>query len=705
MMAATPSLALDLCREIEKKFSVNLVQSTKFSLINRNQCMILFRKLLDTQKTLVTIQHELSDSEFTSSQSSDVGPVIHGLIHVLKRVHAIFFKDCFCKDKWLETALRQGGDLKETFREIVSDLQWYRSVLHSIVFKQVGQDGQDLAPVDCDRNLGEIDLEALSAAAKSDQEDLKGFLRELKGEPAGCGENGGYISMQCLATQLLDKLEFKPWSSTALEKYDEGLHEGGRNKWSEWPLVLSVNMPDLRKGPLLGEGSFGSVHETDWLGETYAMKIPKHGHCTQFLELEIKALAGRLISPQHNVCTEEFIVCGDHYPNSNFSPVVWEYSDWMTDCEEEDIEPLLKKSRMWADGSDSLGTLSLRNSAMESPWMQPSQQRVDSAVALSQNELYRALAAEALEEIRTEDSKQLHHPLSSPQLHFHQQQFQAQEQQNQPSTHRMGMLGRAQSSSPINDQFFNMLPPSRSTMQNPIHGSDLMVQDWQVSTPWFSTIRTQNQGDPGQPMLPTRMGQVDTWPSPRVTGPPFTHPQHSETGVQPGLAELPPRGFRQNDRDADQLQADRSNLLFGQPLSASPPLTSTSKTKEQQNTFPGKNMLPGSFCQPATTDIASGVVGRGGLDDKGLYQQNSAAAWSIMHAAQPLRTFIKVHKLGVPRRSLDIRNFHNYVQLRRELALMFNLEGLLDETVKSGWVLECVDHQNYTLLVGDDPWE
>jgi hypothetical protein len=211
---------------------------------------------------------------------------------VLKRVHVIFFKDCFCKDKWLETALRQGGDLKETFGEIVSDLQWYRSVLHSIVFKQVGQDGQDLAPVHCDRNLSEIDLEALSAAAKSDQEDLKGFLRELKGEPARCGENGCYISMQYLATQLLDKLEFQPWSSTALEKYDEDLHEGGRNKWSEWPLVLSVNMQDLRKGPLLGEGSFGSVHETDWLGETYAMKIPKHGHCTQLLELEIKALAG-----------------------------------------------------------------------------------------------------------------------------------------------------------------------------------------------------------------------------------------------------------------------------------------------------------------------------------------------------------------------------------------------------------------------------
>jgi len=201
------------------------------------------------------------------------------------------------------------------------------------------------------------------------------------------------------------------------------------------------------------------------------------------------------------------------------------------------------------------------------------------------------------------------------------------------------------------------------------------------------------------------MGQVDTSPSPRVSGPPFTHPQHSETGVQPGLAELPPLGFRQDDQDANQLQAERWNLLFGQPLIASAPLTSRSKTKRQQNTFPGNNILPGSFCQPATADIASGVVGSEGLDDNGLYQRNSAAAWPFMQAAKPLHTFTKVYKLGMPGRSLKIRNFHNYVELRSELARMFNLEGLLDETVKSGWQLVFFDSERELALVGCDPWE
>jgi hypothetical protein len=291
-MAATLSLALGFCKEIQEKYSLILVESKNSPLIHRNQCRILSRKLSDTQETLVAVQHKLSDGEFSSSQSSVVWtPVIHGLIHVLKRVHAIFFKDCFCKDKWLEAALRQGGDLKETFVEIVSDLQWYRSVLHSIVFKQVRQDSKDLAPVDCNRNLSEIDLEALSTAAKWDQEELRGFLREFNGDPARHGENGNYISMQCLATQLLNKLEFQPWSSTAKEKHDESLHEDSRNKWSEGPLVLLVNMQDVHKGALLGEGSFGSVHETNWLGETYAMKSHKPG-LKDCLKAEIKALAG-----------------------------------------------------------------------------------------------------------------------------------------------------------------------------------------------------------------------------------------------------------------------------------------------------------------------------------------------------------------------------------------------------------------------------
>ncbi|CAK9205694.1 unnamed protein product [Sphagnum troendelagicum] len=415
---------------------------------------------------------------------------------------------------------------------------------------------------------------------------------------------------------------------------------------------------------------------------------------------------------------------------------------------------------MWAGGSDSLGVPNFHSLGMDSstPRIRPPQQRLESAVPSPQNEFYRALAAEALQEIRTRDSSKQFHPqslLSSQQLHFQSQQ------QDQQSMHQMvdapgpllqlsfsgpqpqvdlvcsmrpetsyceselqmvpssfslqGLLGTtAQTNSPTreNNHFFNILRPNQSEMQTSIQGTDLIV------SPWFSTMQNQNQTD-AQPMGSTRLGgQADSSPCSQVMSP-FTHPQRSQVSVEAGLAELPPLGgFRDNEQDGDQLQADR-HLLFGvpidQPLTASAPLNSHhtyhEKTREQQDGFPGSHILQGAFGPPATPDhptiAASGVISTGGMDNNGVYQRNSVASWSSMQAAPPppLRTFTKVHKFGMPGRSLDVRNFHNYAELRSELAQMFNLEGVLDGSVKSGWQLVFVDHENDTLLVGDDPWE
>ncbi|KAH8936669.1 hypothetical protein BDL97_17G098000, partial [Sphagnum fallax] len=59
---------------------------------------------------------------------------------------------------------------------------------------------------------------------------------------------------------------------------------------------------DLPKGILLGEGSFGRVHETKWLGETYAMKTPKYPS-TEIFKNEIAAVAG--LHHPHIMC----VVC------------------------------------------------------------------------------------------------------------------------------------------------------------------------------------------------------------------------------------------------------------------------------------------------------------------------------------------------------------------------------------------------------------
>ncbi|CAM6077598.1 unnamed protein product [Sphagnum tenellum] len=103
--------------------------------------------------------------------------------------------------------------------------------------------------VDCDRNLSERDNDSLLRAAKQDREDLK-----------------------------------------VKKNYHEELYNVNGIKLTEWPFVVLANLQDLDKGVLLGAGSCGRVHEAKWLGESYAMKIPKPAY-TEALKREIAAVA------------------------------------------------------------------------------------------------------------------------------------------------------------------------------------------------------------------------------------------------------------------------------------------------------------------------------------------------------------------------------------------------------------------------------
>jgi hypothetical protein len=168
--------------------------------------MLLSNKVLETENKLKPIQVKLSQQDTTSSGFPNVGPATEELVHVLRAAHTTIFKDCFCKGRWMESALRQGGDLKETFAEILYDLQWYMMVLRSIFPEWTFRDSWTppswlLQQVDCDRNLSERDNDSLLRAAKQDQEDLKVRLGNLKGDHACHGEhcNGMDINMQCLA--------------------------------------------------------------------------------------------------------------------------------------------------------------------------------------------------------------------------------------------------------------------------------------------------------------------------------------------------------------------------------------------------------------------------------------------------------------------------------------------------------------------------
>jgi hypothetical protein len=228
----------------------------------------------------------------------DVSLPMQELVHVLLKAQKTVIKDCSAGKKWIVLALRQGGDWKETFGEILYDLQWLCSILR----KQVGEDSRVLQLADCDRTLCETEINTLLTAAKNDEKNLDDLLW-YGPDPCsvkGCG------CMRYLSGQLLKKLKFQSQFQAWPAKSKKNYH--GRISLfylRTWPFVVSVNMHNLQVGRLLGQGAYGIVHEAHWLGEPYAIKISNYGFQDIF-KREIAALSG-LHHPHimHLVCCAE----------------------------------------------------------------------------------------------------------------------------------------------------------------------------------------------------------------------------------------------------------------------------------------------------------------------------------------------------------------------------------------------------------------
>jgi len=305
MAAATQiTLGLDLCKKITEQYKLLSLADNKLNglLITGQQCMLMCNELLKTQGTLELLQCELPDEE---TSSPDVDQATQELVQVLTRAYETFFKDCFCNE-WMESGLRQNGDLKETASGILYDLQWSCSILCSILLKHAGEDNQALKREDCHGMLSERDRYALTIAAKRDQKNLKALLRELKENHTCSGEcwDGKQVSAPCLATQLLQKIVFQAQSKAAQKEYYEGLPPPDRKMLCKWPLALLISQKDLQsesdnrvgsggfgKVSKVGSGGFGKVSKVVWHGETYAMKRPKQGY-VDVIKQEIEALGG-----------------------------------------------------------------------------------------------------------------------------------------------------------------------------------------------------------------------------------------------------------------------------------------------------------------------------------------------------------------------------------------------------------------------------
>ncbi|KAH9550477.1 hypothetical protein CY35_10G074400 [Sphagnum magellanicum] len=316
MAAATQiTLGLDLCKKITERYKLLSLGDNKSNglLISGQQCMLVCNKLLETQGTLELLQCELPDEE---TSSPDVGQATQELVHVLTRAYETFFKDCFCNE-WMESALRQHGDLKETASGILYDLHWYCSILCSILLKHAGQDNQALKPEDCRGMLSPRDRYALTIAAKRDQKDLKVLLRDLKENHTCSGEcwDGNQVSAPCLAAQLLKKIDFQAQSKAAQKEYYEGLPPPDRNMLSKWPLALLISQKDLQSEGHVGSGGFGEISKVVWRGETYAMKRPRQ-KCINEMKREIEALVG--LNHPHLMC----LLCCTEVPDTECSYIM-----------------------------------------------------------------------------------------------------------------------------------------------------------------------------------------------------------------------------------------------------------------------------------------------------------------------------------------------------------------------------------------------
>ncbi|CAK9883050.1 unnamed protein product [Sphagnum jensenii] len=100
-MAANLLHALDICKGLHS----HILASNKAPfVINREQCMLLSQRLLKVEEELLIVQDKL---EIIGSQSLDVVPVVQELVHVLLKAQKTVVKDCFCGEKWIESALRR----------------------------------------------------------------------------------------------------------------------------------------------------------------------------------------------------------------------------------------------------------------------------------------------------------------------------------------------------------------------------------------------------------------------------------------------------------------------------------------------------------------------------------------------------------------------------------------------------------------------
>ncbi|PPD75966.1 hypothetical protein GOBAR_DD27116 [Gossypium barbadense] len=391
-------------------------------------------------------------------------------------------------------------------------------------------------------------------------------------------------------------------------------------------------------------------------------------------------------------------------------------------------------SLMWLQGDAGRGMQHLNFQGIGvSPWMQS---RLDASMLGLQTDMYQAMAAAALQEMRTVDpsrsgaaSLQFQQPQNGPcrpaalvQPQMLQQSLPqailqgVEDNQHQSQPHLLQQQLQHQNS--FNNQQQHQQQPlfNNQQQQQPQHSMSQqhqqLVDHQQIPSPVSAMSQyasaSQSQSSPLQsiPSLGQQQSFSDSNGNP-VTSP-VVSPLHSLLGSFPqdessNLLNLP---RTTPECSIDQGGTDpQSHLLFGVNIEPSSVLMQNGMSGLRGvGTDSDSTSIPffSNYMSTAGNDFSvnPAMTPSSCIDESGFLQSQE----NVGQSNPQTRTFVKVYKSGSFGRSLDISAFSNYNELRSELAHMFGLEGQLEDPLRSGWQLVFVDRENDVLLLGDDPW-
>ncbi|XP_068646924.1 auxin response factor 12-like [Aristolochia californica] len=385
---------------------------------------------------------------------------------------------------------------------------------------------------------------------------------------------------------------------------------------------------------------------------------------------------------------------------------------------------------MWLNGdTGERGLQSLNFQALGmSPWLQ---QRLDLLPVGNEHDQYQAMAAAALQDIRTGDS------MKQQLLHF-QPTFQVPQQFLRPPTTsiQQQLVSQLQPQQIMHENHSQahlipqqLLPPQYSDQQK----QQVQQQTFQ-GTFQISNDQIRQQQSPSSILSPLSQKTVfpDTnmsfssalTPSsihgmlgslgqeananllnlPRI-GQTMMSEQQQQPWLSPkfGLTEVgsfgntvsfPPFPGKGGAVETQNCTADsQTHTLFGVNIDSSSPLLS--------------NQVPNIGTGAIENDVSEMPFAVSGFPNS-LYTGVNDPPGLLQNSAQTnpgSEKFVKVSKSGSVGRWLDISRFSSYHELREELGQMFGIEGQLEDPLRSGWQLVFVDRENDVLLLGDDPWE